>query len=60
MAGLTQGDMSNVLGYSRINYCYKENEVRKFSATEQEIILNVLNKNIKGQALEVEDVFPIE
>ena len=58
MAGLTQEDIANHLGYSRVNYTYKENDQKLLSYEERKKIHKLLKRKLPN--LKYDDLFPTE
>lgn len=56
MAGYTQEEIADKLGYGRANYTYKENDVSKFGEDEKKTIFDLLKEKIEG--LQMEQLFP--
>lgn len=57
MAGLTQEDMAEHLGYSRVYYSYKENDIARFNLAERKTIFRLLKKSLPE--LKMDELFPI-
>lgn len=58
MAGFTQEDVANHLGYSRVNYTYKENDQKLLSYDERKKIHKLLQHKLPE--LKYDDLFPTE
>lgn len=58
MAGYTQEELADLLGMSRVMYCYCENGQRRFGSQQKEAIFNFLKEKLPD--LTMEEVFPVE
>ena len=58
MAGFTQEDLANHLGYSRVNYTYKENDQKLLSYDERKKIHKLLKRKLPN--LKYDELFPTE
>lgn len=56
MAGFTQEDLAKHLGYSRVNYTYKENDQKLLSYEERKKIHKFLKKKLPD--LKYDELFP--
>lgn len=56
MAGLTQKDMAEALGISKISYVQKENDKGTFNINEVKKIIEILNSKL-DKVVNTEDIF---